>query len=94
MFIHIGNGDVIRTRDIITIIDYKLVSSSIIMEEMIDNILAQGKSIGKTSHAKSVIITDDHIYFSSLSIPTLQKRSSIRAMVENIDELQLNEDND
>ncbi len=82
MFIHIGNNNAIRSREIITIIDYDVITSSSIMEEMIKNKKEEETVIGPVSNAKSVIITLDKIYYSSLSVPTLKKRSSISAMIK------------
>lgn len=82
MFIHIGNDNVIRSRDIVSIIDCSVLESSSIMEEMIESGKKNGIVKGKSSVAKSVIITSDFIYYSSLSVLTLKKRSSIRQMVK------------
>lgn len=82
MFIHIGNDYVIRSRDIISIIDYSVLDSSSIMEELIEIGKKQGKVKGKSSVAKSVVITSEFIYYSSLSVLTLKKRSSIKQMVK------------
>jgi len=82
MFIHVGNDNVIRSRDIISIIDYNILDSSSVMEEMIELDKKQGKVKGNPSIAKSIVITSDLIYYSSLSVLTLKKRSSIRQMVK------------
>lgn len=82
MFIHIGNNNAIRSREIVTIIDYEVATSSSIMTEM----LQKHQSVkGPASNAKSVIITVDQIYYSSLSVATLKKRSSLTLMVKKFD---------
>ena len=82
MFIHIEDDNVIQTDDIIAIIDYAIISSSVIMEEMLDS----KQKIGDETLAKSVVITDDIIYLSSLSVATLKKRTSIISMVNKLDD--------
>lgn len=51
------------------------------MKEMIHNNREEKKVIGPSSIAKSVVITNEFIYFSSLSVTTLKKRSSISALL-------------
>lgn len=82
VFIHIEDDNVIQTDDIIAIIDYAIISSSVIMEEMLDS----KQKIGDETLAKSVVITDDIIYLSSLSVATLKKRTSIISMVNKLDD--------
>lgn len=84
MFIHIGNDHILRSRNIISIIDCQTIDSSKTMEEMIHSMDEKGKIKGSSTDAKSVIITKDSIYYSSLSVSTLTKRSSIRQMVKKV----------
>lgn len=93
LFIQISNDHKIRSRDIVTIIEYDVLSSSTIMNEMIEHKQTLGHVIGSVAEAKSIIITDQNIYYSSLAIPTLKKRSSIGSMLsrtkEYVDELDI-----
>lgn len=82
VFIHIEDDNVIQTDDIIAVIDYAIISSSVIMEEMLDS----KQKIGDETLAKSVVITDDIIYLSSLSVATLKKRTSMISMVNKLDD--------
>lgn len=82
MFIHIGNNIVISTNDIISIIDYNVISSSVIMEEMME----ARQQIGSKKNAKSVVLTEDVIYLSSLSISTLTKRASLVSTINKLDD--------
>lgn len=82
MFIHIGNGNVIQTNDIVSIIDQDIISSSVVMEEMMNNI----KVIGPSEEAKSLVITDDVTYFSSLSVATLKKRASMISTISKLED--------
>lgn len=85
MFINLESNHSLRSRDIISIMDYCVVTSSSIMEEMIDSKKNQEKVIGVKSEAKSIVITSDLIYYSSLSVPTLKKRSSLSSIVNKLD---------
>ncbi|MBR7554717.1 extracellular matrix regulator RemB [Allobacillus sp. GCM10007491] len=88
MFVHIGDDNVIRTEEVIAMVDYSLFSSSTIIEEMIYN---QRKENNVTDsaydEAKSIVITVDHIYFSSLSVSTLSKRAQIADFLDSVDDV-------
>ncbi|QKY70842.1 extracellular matrix regulator RemB [Lentibacillus sp. CBA3610] len=86
MFIHIGNDNVIQSDDVISIIDYSVVTSSSTMEKMIENNTKQQKVFGPTDEAKSVVVTSDQIYYSSLSVSTLKKRSSMISSISKLDD--------
>lgn len=86
MFIHIGNDNVIQSKDVITIIDRNVVTSSSIMEEMMDNAKKQEIVLGPTDQAKSVVITNKQIYYSSLSVSTLKKRASMISTISKLDD--------
>jgi extracellular matrix regulatory protein B len=83
MFIHIGNGNVIWSKDVVAIIDHQIISSSVIMGEMIQAWKKEKKIIGPTSNAKSVIITKDEVYYTTVSVSTLKKRTSITQGISN-----------
>ncbi|MFZ3577663.1 extracellular matrix regulator RemB [Virgibacillus sp. DJP39] len=85
MFIHIGNDNVIRSKDVISIIDRNIISSSSIMEEMIERATKEKSIVAPTEEAKSVVITNDLIYFSSLSVATLKKRASMISTISKLD---------
>lgn len=86
MFIHIGNDNVIQSKDVVTIIDRNVVTSSGVMEEMMENTRKQEIVFGPTDEAKSVVITSEEIYFSSLSVPTLKKRASMISTISKLDD--------
>lgn len=83
LFIHIGNGNVIRSKDIVSIIDYHIISSSTIMEEMMKNSTG---IIGPREDAKSVVITDNQLYVSTLSVATLKKRASMISTISKLED--------
>lgn len=71
----IGNDDVIETDKIISILDYQPNASQ--LSKLIDERKRLEKVIGNEKEAKSIIITDDQIYFSYLSTQTLKKREDL-----------------
>jgi len=93
MFIHIGDDHLIRSREIIAIVEMDVITSSTVMEEMIAVYKKKNRLIGSKEDAKSVIITDEKIYYSQLAVLTLKKRSSIVSMLsqtkEYVDELDI-----
>ncbi|MFC2948773.1 extracellular matrix regulator RemB [Virgibacillus sediminis] len=86
MFIHIGNDHVIQSKDVIAILDYNLISSSSIMEEMITEWAVKKKVLGPMAEAKSVMITKEIIYYSQLSVSTLKKRASMISTISKLDD--------
>ncbi|OZU89475.1 DUF370 domain-containing protein [Virgibacillus indicus] len=86
MFIHIGDDHVVRSRDVIAIIDFQLISSSIIMDEMMTESEKQNKIFGSKWDAKSVMITRERIYYSTLSVSTLKKRASMISTLSKLDD--------
>ncbi|WP_017185398.1 extracellular matrix regulator RemB [Alkalibacillus haloalkaliphilus] len=88
MFIHIGDEHVIQSDEVISIIDYTLYKSSSIIEEMIFNQRKNGNVTEvQYEEPKAIVITVDHIYFSSLSVSTLNKRAQISNILDQIDEV-------
>ncbi|RWZ54746.1 DUF370 domain-containing protein [Halobacillus fulvus] len=86
MFIHIGDDHVIQSKDVVTIIDHSLIASSTIIEEMIFNQRKNKRVIETEDHqAKSIVITNDVIYFSPLSVYTLKKRANMRTTLNKLE---------
>jgi len=56
------------------------------MEEMIEASRAEKQLFGSAENAKSVLITTDQIYYSTLSIATLTKRSSMLNTIDKLDD--------
>ena len=94
MFIHIGDDHLIRSRNIIAMIEFDVMISSAMMKQMLTVYKENNQLIGSMEDAKSLIITKDKIYFSQLAVLTLKKRSSIVSMLsqtkEYVDELNIN----
>ncbi|GGF17294.1 hypothetical protein GCM10010954_14950 [Halobacillus andaensis] len=87
MFIHIGDDHVIQSKDVVSIIDHTLLSSSSIIEEMIFN-QRKNKRVVETdeNEAKSIVITKDYIYFSPLSVYTLKKRANMMTSLNRLED--------
>ncbi|UOR10748.1 extracellular matrix regulator RemB [Halobacillus amylolyticus] len=87
MFIHIGDDHVIQSKDVISIIDYSLMTSSSIIEEMIFN-QRKNKQVVETEEdsAKSIVITKGYIYFSPLSVYTLKKRANMMSTLNKLED--------
>lgn len=87
MFIHIGDDHVIQSKDVVTIIDHNLISSSTIVEEMIQNQRKAKRVIETEEHqAKAIVITNDVIYFSPLSVFTLKKRANMMTTLNKLED--------
>ena len=86
MFIEIGNGNIIQSSKIVAMIDYELVRSSSSLQEMLDRAKTENKLKGSLEDVKSLTVTTDAIYVSSLSVPTLKKRTSMKAAFKNIED--------
>lgn len=86
IFIHIGNDTVIQSKDVITIIDRNVITSSSVMEEMMHHAKKEEKVVGDIADTKSVVVTSDYIYFSSLSVSTLKKRASMISTISKLDD--------
>lgn len=85
MFVHIGNDHVLQSETIISIINRSLITSSSITKKMMKAASENNKLKGTKRNAKSIVITEDYIYFSTLSVATLKKRSSIYSKINTTD---------
>lgn len=76
MYIRIGRDDVIKSKDLIAILDQKSIHRSEITKEFINNTTDMLKHTEKKKEPfKTIILTTDKVYFSPLSSATLMKRS-------------------
>lgn len=89
MFIHIGNSNAVRTKNIIAIIDYSLYASSGVIGNIVNADDSQTKIIKIKQTPKSVVITNDLIYYSSLSVYTLRKRSGYDSVMKNAEKFEI-----
>ncbi|MFS0865523.1 extracellular matrix regulator RemB [Fredinandcohnia sp. 179-A 10B2 NHS] len=74
MFIHLGDNVIVRSSDVITILDRQLLKSSSIVNEFLD--VQKSRVIELANgNTKSVVVTVDKVYFSPLSSSTLKRRA-------------------
>ncbi|MGG0740470.1 extracellular matrix regulator RemB [Niallia taxi] len=74
MYVHIGDNVLIRTVDIITILDKQTIGSSEITTEFL-NTQKETTISGDRNTYKSIVITKDAIYYSPIASNTLKRRS-------------------
>ena len=74
MYIHVGEDILVRSKDIVAIIDKQSVHSSKMIEEFLERQKHSVINLSKGTY-KSVVITTKEIYFSPLASGTLKKRS-------------------
>jgi len=77
VFIYIGNDDVVMSNKIISILEYQLIHSSPKLRQLIEKQKKANRIFGSYKFAKSIVITDDGIYYSPLSAQTLKKRDAL-----------------
>ena len=75
MYIHIGEDQNIRAKDIISILDKESVNSSEMVEEFLKRHEDRLINLSKNPF-KSVVITQDKVYLSPIASGTLKKRSN------------------
>ena len=80
MYIHLGDDCVVSTREIVTIVDYKMRSSSVV-EEFLKKQEEQIISLSQGT-PKSIVVTTKSVYYSPLSSSTLKKRASFVIEIE------------
>ncbi len=73
LFIYIGNYHVVESKYIISILDVQLEQTSSKLQRLIDDFKQKDKLYGDEESAKSIVITDDVLYYSPLSTLTLKK---------------------
>jgi extracellular matrix regulatory protein B len=74
MYLHIGEETLIRTNEIIAIIDRESAGSSPIFEEFLGHREDAVVNLSKSQY-KSIVITRNQVYYSPLAAGTLKKRS-------------------
>ncbi|KAF1085903.1 hypothetical protein SPSYN_00638 [Sporotomaculum syntrophicum] len=76
MFLHLGRDVIVPKKDIVAILDIRSQSSAI-TREFLDMALEEDfiVNISEPGKEKTYVITDNKIYLSPISCPTLKKRS-------------------
>ncbi|MFY9140667.1 MAG: DUF370 domain-containing protein [Thermacetogeniaceae bacterium] len=77
MYLHIGGEMMVPLDKIVLIIDLECGCFEEATKEFLDLALAEKKAffVGKKERSRSVIITDDHVLYTPISVDTLTKRT-------------------
>lgn len=77
MFVHLGGDTVIRSKDVICILDRQVKETSETTEAFLNFYEEETTQVVKISGdlTKSIVITTDKIYFSPISSTTLKRRA-------------------
>lgn len=75
MYLHIGQDWMIPMPDIIGIFQASLLDQSIDFRHMFHRLRSEGRVFGDRQDAKTVILTDDRLYLTSISTHTLMRRA-------------------
>ncbi|MFY4776223.1 extracellular matrix regulator RemB [Metabacillus sp. RGM 3146] len=74
MYIHLGDNFVVPSKDVVMILDYSTSKTSPIVMEYLEKQKTDMSELSRTD-AKSIVVTVNKIYFSSLASGTLKKRA-------------------
>lgn len=85
MYLIIGNDHVINGEEVISILDYQLLKTSSKFNNLMEMKIGKNKVLGDEADAKSVILTDDYLYYSPFSTLTLKKRESFLSAVDQLE---------
>lgn len=75
LYVHLGEDILIRSSEIIAILDKETVKTSKYIEELLEKKEEVIVELTKGSY-KSIVVTEDRIYYSPLASGTLKKRSA------------------
>ncbi|WP_108672285.1 extracellular matrix regulator RemB [Peribacillus acanthi] len=82
MYLHIGEDILVKTKDIVAILDKQLLNHSSMMEEFFKQ--AGNSEVMSKGSIKSIIVTKEQLFFSPLSSSTLMKRSTQHPFEESV----------
>lgn len=87
LFLHLGEDIVLQTKEIVAIIDSNLAEESEILKEFID-VNDKKNNIVHISDGtvKSIVLTENKVYFSPLTAVTLNRRSQYIYELEMVSE--------
>ncbi|MGW8958714.1 extracellular matrix regulator RemB [Paenibacillus sp. NPDC055715] len=77
MYIHLGGEKIIRSSELVAIFDISIEKSSKISKQYVNHAQQQKhvEMIGE-EEAKSIVVTQNTVYYSSISSTTLKKRAN------------------
>jgi len=75
VYVHIGEDVVVRTGEVVAILDARLLRASEVNQQFFERAAAAGRVLGhKLASARSVVVTTHGLYPSSISTTTLARR--------------------
>jgi len=74
MYLHIGQDWLVPHVDIIGIFQRTLLQASPDFRHLFLRLRSEGRVWGESAEAKTVILTDEMLYFTTISVHTLAKR--------------------
>ncbi|HEY3314210.1 MAG TPA: extracellular matrix/biofilm biosynthesis regulator RemA family protein [Bacillota bacterium] len=78
MLVHIGGEVVLRSREIIGVFDLQTVGDAPITKEFVDLARTEATIVDLSDgNAKSLVLTTDKVYLSTVSITTIRKRATV-----------------
>ncbi|PSL45946.1 uncharacterized protein DUF370 [Salsuginibacillus halophilus] len=86
MFIHLGGDEVIRSKDVIAILDYNYEEPVEITEEFLAARTSENTVVISPDLTKSVVLTTDKVYHSPISSSTLKRRANVVSEFEDYSE--------
>ena len=93
LFIHLGGDVIIRSKDIITILNRDAQELSSVTNLFLKaEEKRKAKKVISADYIKSIVVTNDEIYYSPVSSLTLNRRAQGRSLTEQ--SLDKEEDND
>ncbi|AET58266.1 hypothetical protein HPL003_07515 [Paenibacillus terrae HPL-003] len=77
MYIHLGGEKIIRSSELVAIFDISIEKSSKISKQYVNHVQQQKhvEMIGE-EEAKSIVVTQNTVYYSPISSTTLKKRAN------------------
>ncbi|MBU8905753.1 extracellular matrix regulator RemB [Desertibacillus haloalkaliphilus] len=78
MFIHLGGDTVIRSKDVVAILDSEMENTSSDTTDFLDAFRKSNQIIEISEDlTKSIVVTEEHVYFSPISSVTLKRRAQV-----------------
>lgn len=76
MYVHLGGDLVVAIREVVAIVDRRLIEHAEVNREFIDRALAtkRVRGGGLTPECKALVVTKQAVFTSGISVPTLARR--------------------
>lgn len=85
MGISLGDEYEIHSEEVIAILDIQLKKTSTKLKNLIEYKKRKNELFGEYKISKSIIITDDYVYYSTYSPLTLKKKFNMTEIINKID---------